>query len=81
MAWRNLSRRKLRTGLTVAGIAVGVALILVLLSLVAGIDVQVKSSIRSLGGVDIIVYNSTITNARQSFLLGSSATLNGSMAD
>jgi putative ABC transport system permease protein len=81
MAWRNLSRRKLRTGLTVAGIAVGVALILVLLSLVAGIDVQVKSSIRSLGGVDITVYNSTITNARQTFLLGSSATLNESMVN
>lgn len=79
MAWRNLSRRKLRTGLTVAGIAVGVALILVLLSLVAGVDVQVKSSIRSLGGVDITVYNSTITNARQTFLLGSSAPLNESM--
>ena len=81
MAWRNLSRRKLRTGLTVAGIAVGVALILVLLSLVAGIDVQVKSSIRSLGGVDITIYNSTITNARQTFFLGSSATLNESMVN
>jgi putative ABC transport system permease protein len=79
MAWRNLSRRRLRTGLTVAGITVGVALILVLLSLVAGIDAQVKSSIRSLGGADITVYNATITGARQSFFLGSSATLNESM--
>jgi putative ABC transport system permease protein len=79
MAWRNLSRRKLRTGLTVAGIAVGVALILVLLSLVAGIDVQVRSSIRSLGGADITVYNGTVTGVRQSFLFGSSATLNESL--
>lgn len=65
--------------MTVAGIAVGVALILVLLSLVAGIDVQVRSSIRSLGGADITIYNATITAARQSFFLGSSATLNESM--
>jgi ABC-type antimicrobial peptide transport system permease subunit len=81
MAWRNLSSRKLRTGSMVAGITVGVALILVLLSLVAGIDLQVKSSIHSLGGVDITVYNSTINNARQTFLLGSSATLNESMVN
>jgi putative ABC transport system permease protein len=81
MAWRNLSRRKLRTSLTVAGIIVGVALILVLLSLVAGIDVQVRTSIRALGGADIVVYNATIVNARQSFFLGSSATLNESMVE
>ncbi len=81
MAWRNLSRRKLRTSLTVAGIVVGVALILVLLSLVAGIDVQVRTSIRALGGADIVVYNATIVNARQSFFLGSSATLNESMVE
>jgi putative ABC transport system permease protein len=78
MAWRNLSRRKLRVGLTIAGIAVGVALILVLLSLVAGIDARVRTSIRVLGGADIIVYNSTITSPRQAFLLGSSAVLNQS---
>jgi putative ABC transport system permease protein len=78
MAWRNLSRRKLRTALTIGGITVGVALIIVLLSLAAGIDVQVRSSIRALGGADITVYNGTITAARQSFFLGSSATLNES---
>jgi putative ABC transport system permease protein len=81
MAWRNLSRRKLRTGLTVAGIFVGVALILILLSLIAGIDLQVKTSIRALGGADIVVYNSTIVSTRQSFFLGSSATLNDSMLE
>ena len=79
MAWRNLSRRKLRTALTVGGITVGVALILVLLSLVAGIEVQVRSSIRGLGGADVTIYNGTITAARQSFFLGSSATLNESL--
>jgi len=81
MAWRNLSRRKLRTSLTVAGIIVGVAFILVLLSLVAGIDAQVRTSIRALGGADIIVYNATIINPRQSFLLGSSSTLNASIVE
>ncbi len=43
MAWRNLSRRKLRTGLTVAGIAVGVALVFVLLSMAAGASTQTKA--------------------------------------
>jgi putative ABC transport system permease protein len=81
MTWRNLSRRKLRVGLTVAGIAVGVALILVLLSLVAGIDAQVRTSIRALGGADVIVYNATITNLREAFLLGSSAVLNESTVE
>jgi ABC-type lipoprotein release transport system permease subunit len=38
VTWRNPSSSKLGTSLTMAGIAVGVALILVLLSLVAGID-------------------------------------------
>ncbi|MBS7633614.1 ABC transporter permease, partial [Candidatus Bathyarchaeota archaeon] len=73
-----MSRRKLRVGLTIAGITVGVALILVLLSLVAGIDAEVRTSIRALGGADIIVYNATITNPREAFLLGSSAVLNES---
>lgn len=81
MTWRNLSRRKLRVGLTIAGITVGVSLILVLLSLVAGIDAQVRTSIRAIGGADIIVYNSTITNSREAFLLGSSAVLNESTAE
>jgi len=81
MTWRNLSRRKLRVGLTVAGIAVGVALILVLLSLVAGIDAQVRASIRALGGADVIVYNATITNPREAFILGSSAVLNESTVE
>ena len=81
MAWRNISRRKLRTGLTIGGIFVGVALILVLLSLVAGIEIQVRTSIRALGGADLTVYNATIVNTRQSFFLGSSATLNASIVE
>lgn len=52
-------RRRLRTGLTVAGIAVDVAFILVFLSLVAGINVQVRASIRGLGGADVTVHNGT----------------------
>jgi putative ABC transport system permease protein len=58
---------------------VGVALILVLLSLVAGINVQVRASIRGLGGADVTVYNGTVTGARQTFLFGSTATLNESL--
>jgi putative ABC transport system permease protein len=79
MAWRDLARRRLRTGLTVAGIVVGVALILFLLSLVAGINVQVRASVRGLGGADITVNNATVTGERQTFIFGSTATLNESL--
>ena len=67
--------------MTIGGIFVGVALILVLLSLVAGIEIQVRTSIRALGGADLTVYNATIVNTRQSFFLGSSATLNASIVE
>ncbi|MEM2452579.1 MAG: FtsX-like permease family protein [Candidatus Methanomethylicia archaeon] len=59
MAFRNISRRKLRTTLTVLGIVVGVSLMLALFSLVSGMDVRVTQMVRALGGADITIYNAT----------------------
>ncbi|MEM4483165.1 MAG: ABC transporter permease, partial [Candidatus Methanomethylicia archaeon] len=59
MAFRNISRRKLRTTLTVLGIVVGVSLMLALFSLVSGMDVRITQMVRALGGADITIYNAT----------------------
>jgi putative ABC transport system permease protein len=60
MASRNLRRRKGRTILTVSGIVVGVALIMVLLSLTAGTSTRTSGLIRDILPAQITVVNSTI---------------------
>lgn len=60
MASRNLRRRKGRTILTVSGIVVGVALIMVLLSLTAGTSTRTNGLIRDILPAQITVVNSTI---------------------
>jgi putative ABC transport system permease protein len=83
MAMRSLRRRRLRTGLTVSGIVVGIAMTFVLLSLVAGVQGQTTTLIRALGGADITVSNSTTTGAglfgRTSQFTGVAPTLNESL--
>ncbi len=59
MAFRSLARRKTRTALTVSGIIIGVAMILVLLSLAAGTSGQAVSFIRNLSDAQITVVNGT----------------------
>lgn len=59
MARRSLWRRKLRTGLTVLSVVVGIAMMFLLLSLTAGVDVQVHQLIRAMGGADLTVSNAT----------------------
>ncbi|MEM2539299.1 MAG: macrolide ABC transporter permease, partial [Candidatus Bathyarchaeia archaeon] len=59
LAARNLKRRKLRTALTASGIVVGISMMLILLSLVSGMEVQARHMVRALGGADITVSNST----------------------
>jgi putative ABC transport system permease protein len=75
MAFRNLGRRKVRTALTVSGIVVGISMTFIFLSMIAGVDVQIASMVRSLGGADITIYNATITT-RQQILLGTTNALN-----
>lgn len=59
LALRNLRHRKMRTVLTVSGIVVGVAMILVLLSLAAGTSAQTGGLLRNLVGAEITVVNGT----------------------
>lgn len=59
IAFRNLRHRKMRTALTVSGIVVGVAMILVLLSLAAGTSTQTSGLLRNLVGAEITVVNGT----------------------
>jgi putative ABC transport system permease protein len=80
MAFRSLGRRRLRTGLTVSGITVGVAMMFILLSLASGMENQTTQMIRALGGADITVYNAT-TPGRGGFggFFGVARTLNESL--
>jgi putative ABC transport system permease protein len=59
IAVRSLRRRKTRTALTVSGIVVGVAMILVLLSLAAGTSTQTSNLLRSILGAEVTVVNGT----------------------
>jgi len=59
VVWRNLRKRRLRTALTVAGIAIGVGLMLSLLTLSATGSRSTTEVIRRLTGADIIVYNAS----------------------
>jgi putative ABC transport system permease protein len=85
MAFRSLRRRRSRTILTVSGIVVGVALILVLLSLTAGTSTQTNALVRNILPAQITVINSTTpTSASGSgagfrALLGSTYTMNQSI--
>jgi putative ABC transport system permease protein len=60
VAFKNISSRKTRTLLTVAGIAVGVALLFSLVALVNGVEAQSTAMIRSLTSADIVLRNVTI---------------------
>jgi len=60
MAFRSLRKRKTRTALTVSGIAVGVAMILVLFSLAAGASTSTGGLLRNLLSAEITVVNNTV---------------------
>src|SRR5271169_2907994 len=70
MASRSLRRRKARTVLTVSGIVVGVALIMVLLSLTAGTSSRANGLIRDILPAQITVVNSTIPTGNGAGLRG-----------
>jgi len=59
-AARNLRRRRTRTILTVSGIVVGIATIVVLFSLAAGASTQTSGLLRNVLGAEITVTNSTV---------------------
>lgn len=81
MAYRSLNRRRARTALTVSGIVIGVAMILVLLSLAAGTANQTNSLIRGITGADITVVNSTSTQATTTGRFGATPDLRAIFGD
>lgn len=70
MAFRNLRRRKLRTGLTLLGIVVGVSLMVALFAIGEGMNQRMTTMMRSLGGADITVYNTSGTRGRSMSMSG-----------
>ncbi len=61
MGTRNLARRKMRTFLTVIGVVVGSAAIVVMVSLVVGMNISLEQTIASMGDLTVIrldTYNS-----------------------
>ena len=68
LAFRNLRRRKLRTGLTLLGIVVGVSLMVALFAIGEGMNTQISQQIKALGGADIQIYNSTEAARRIGFI-------------
>lgn len=54
MSWRNITRRKARSVLTISGIAIGIAAVVFLVSLMAGLEGQFTSIARR-GGADLLV--------------------------
>ncbi len=71
LAVRSLRQRRTRTALTVSGIVVGVAMILVLLSLAAGTSAQTSGLLRNLVGAEITVANDTTPSFNATVFTGS----------
>ncbi|HEX3014365.1 MAG TPA: ABC transporter permease [Methanobacterium sp.] len=73
MSFRNLKRRRLRTVFTISGILVGIALMVVLLAMLNGMDTRLNEQVRGLTGADLTVYNSTTQSGggqgSQSFII------------
>ena len=63
MGSRNLARRKMRTFLTVIGVVVGSAAIVVMVSLVVGMNISLEETIASMGDLTVIQINTY--NSRQ----------------
>jgi len=70
MAFRNLRRRKLRTGLTLLGIVVGVSLMVALFAIGEGMNAEMKAQLRNIGGSDLIIYNQGGTRGERVALAG-----------
>ena len=55
MAWSNLGRRKVRTFLTSVGVIVGILTVVTMVSLVNGVQIQVKSQFEKIGLDRVVV--------------------------
>lgn len=61
MAWESIRSNKMRSFLTMLGIIIGVAAVIILVSLVQGLSSQVSSMFESMGttGVSVSAFRST----------------------
>ncbi|MEM4389459.1 MAG: ABC transporter permease [Candidatus Micrarchaeia archaeon] len=59
LSYRSLSRRRLRSWLTVLGIVIGIAAIIILISIAQGLDAAIRNALNIYGTNYIIVYPST----------------------
>ena len=55
MAWKSMSQSKMRSFLTMLGIIIGVAAVIVLVSLVGGFSADLSSSFESMGTTNLSV--------------------------
>jgi len=67
LVWKNLLRRKVRTGLTVAGVAIGVGLIVALLSITAGVK-QTATQLIHVGRSDFGLFQQGASDLTRSVL-------------
>jgi len=72
MTWRNIARRKARSLLTVFGVAIGIAAIVLLMSVMGGLEAQL-TSILERGEADLIVLQKDSTDLMLSRLRESEA--------
>jgi putative ABC transport system permease protein len=56
MAWDTLLSNRLRSGLTIIGVVVGVITVMVIASIISGIDVAVQEQVKSFGTRSIFIY-------------------------
>jgi putative ABC transport system permease protein len=60
MAWDTLRSNKLRSGLTILGVVVGVITVMLISSIISGIEVAVEEQVKSFGTRSVFIYKMTI---------------------